>query len=751
MASTSHYDYHLFSGNEKIDVNVINSIIQNIDKNMYEAETFSTEEQKRAVDVENKVIADLDAEIKRASSAEKVNASNISAEASRAKGIEQGLRDDVNALLDGTKVSGKATADAKGNVIDTYYAPMATVTKNINAEKTRATKAESDLQAGLTEVTNAVSKLNSGETTEGSVAYQIAQIVNANNNGKIDTLKEIADWIANDKSGAAKMSSDISALQTTVSKKANDADISKVGKTGNYSDLKGLPSIPSKVSDLTNDSKFVTQTELNTVKKDLVTAVNETNTKADSNEDAISDIVNTLGAKNLLNVTAKTTTRDGVTFTVNADNSITVNGTATANTYCTLYRHDFGNTIFTTDNRINNSDYVISGLPTNNQFYLVYDSNNHTVNIVVKSGYTVDNVTIYPMIRPKHISDDTYVPYSKTNQQLTDDIGDLSELMVSTNNRDNLVAAINAVLSSRLNRTYAYAGGKGIYDSKKPYKVGEYVGYSNNMYKCITPCSAASWDVNKSCFEIATLTEALNDAVDTLEQLKNYSRRTIRDITNDLINLPTAVAEQNLEKYGYTIGDYFVGASKNKYVIADMNPHHGMVSYNSNISDNHIGVVVYSYNKKSMWYTSESGTLVDLKDIKYIDSTYHKALTTTLLDTVKSDFITLFGGTTGLEHLIPYSVMCGKASLNEQYISALSEIQVYGSNVYSGYGDDTGDACKQLSVFNKIKFSNYSVNWFCLRNRASTVGCVCNVSEKGSADKAPHKDPSILVGLILFK
>lgn len=259
MASTSHYDYHLFSGNEKIDVNVINSIIQNIDKNMYEAETFSTEEQKRAVDVENKVIADLDAEIKRATTADKVNASNISAEASRAKGIEQGLRDDVNALLDGTKVSGKATADAKGNVIDTYYAPMATVTKNINAEKTRATKAEGDLQTGLTEVTNAVSKLNSGESTEGSVAYQIAQIVNANNNGKIDTLKEIADWITNDKSGAAKMSTDISSLQTAVGKKANDTEISKVGKTGNYADLKGLPTLPEKVSDLNNDAGYVSK------------------------------------------------------------------------------------------------------------------------------------------------------------------------------------------------------------------------------------------------------------------------------------------------------------------------------------------------------------------------------------------------------------------------------------------------------------------------------------------------------------
>ena len=45
------------------------------------------------------------------------------------------------------------------------------------------------------------------------------------------------------------------------------------------------------------------------------------------------------------------------------------------------------------------------------------------------------------------------------------------------------------------------------------------------------------------------------------EDFYNLNRRTRRDITNDLANLPTAVAEQNLAKYGYTIGDYFTGSS----------------------------------------------------------------------------------------------------------------------------------------------------------------------------------------------
>ena len=59
---------------------------------------------------------------------------------------------------------------------------------------------------------NVIAVLNGDSTIKGSVAYQIAQIVNENNNGKIDNLNEIAAWIINDTTGAAKMGSDIATL-----------------------------------------------------------------------------------------------------------------------------------------------------------------------------------------------------------------------------------------------------------------------------------------------------------------------------------------------------------------------------------------------------------------------------------------------------------------------------------------------------------------------------------------------------------
>lgn len=54
----------------------------------------------------------------------------------------------------------------------------------------------------------AIETLNGSKTTEGSVAYQIAQIV-AGANESYDTLKEIADWIGTHTGDAATMNSNI--------------------------------------------------------------------------------------------------------------------------------------------------------------------------------------------------------------------------------------------------------------------------------------------------------------------------------------------------------------------------------------------------------------------------------------------------------------------------------------------------------------------------------------------------------------
>ena len=69
----------------------------------------------------------------------------------------------------------------------------------------------------------AITTLNSGADVAGSVAHtanaaaaaKVAEIV-AGANANFDTLKEIADWILNDTTGAADMANDIAALQELV-------------------------------------------------------------------------------------------------------------------------------------------------------------------------------------------------------------------------------------------------------------------------------------------------------------------------------------------------------------------------------------------------------------------------------------------------------------------------------------------------------------------------------------------------------
>jgi hypothetical protein len=80
----------------------------------------------------------------------------------------------------------------------------------------KGTYDDTAVRALIQDNTNAITKLNAGSTTEGSVAYQIAEIVNENNNGSIDTLNEIAAWIVSDTTGAAKMSRDITANGTAI-------------------------------------------------------------------------------------------------------------------------------------------------------------------------------------------------------------------------------------------------------------------------------------------------------------------------------------------------------------------------------------------------------------------------------------------------------------------------------------------------------------------------------------------------------
>ena len=148
-------------------------------------------------------------------------------------------------------------------------------------------------------------------------------------------------------------------------------------------------------------------------------------------------VVANAGAKNILRFTARTETVGGVTFTVNADGSVTLDGTKTNNDWFYL----------SVGNELKKDTYIISsGLPAQDnynvrllvttqdslssaimvceqerqtrQYTLTRDYSGLYYAIRVGSGTTVDNLTIKPMLRYASITDSTFAPYAPTNREL---------------------------------------------------------------------------------------------------------------------------------------------------------------------------------------------------------------------------------------------------------------------------------------------------------------------------------------------
>lgn len=138
--------------------------------------------------------------------------------------------------------------------------------------------------------TTAIATLNGNAETVGSVAHtataiaaaKVAEIV-AGANASYDTLKEIADWILNDTTGAADMANDIAALQgqmagiesTVVAHVAAEIEAAlKVDGVDKYALASDLNTLANRVKTL-EDAGYATETA-------VAEALNEAKGYADS-------------------------------------------------------------------------------------------------------------------------------------------------------------------------------------------------------------------------------------------------------------------------------------------------------------------------------------------------------------------------------------------------------------------------------------------------------------------------------------
>lgn len=133
----------------------------------------------------------------------------------------------------------------------------------------------------------------------------------------------------------------------------------------------------------------------------------------------------TRSGKNLLNVTAKTTTTQGLTITVNEDKSITINGTNTG-TGTAFFRLADNFALPAGDYTLSNKNPSVN----NNSGFIFYDDGDNfprtnisnatfTKDTTIKpylkinAGVTINNQTIYPMIIKGTYTEETLPPYEQ--------------------------------------------------------------------------------------------------------------------------------------------------------------------------------------------------------------------------------------------------------------------------------------------------------------------------------------------------
>ena len=178
-----------------------------------------------------------------------------------------------------------------------------------------------------------------------------------------------------------------------------------------------------------------------------------------SSEQDIYKINGFLGSKNLVQYpyfygnAGHTETLNDVDFTINDDLSITIDGTSTnsGEIYYAIKKNIYikdlksKNLILSsggvsgTDVWLGVYEYDQDGTSTVTYTHTTKDADtvaftldNTTIKvnvfIRVKALATIDNVTIYPMLRYAEDTDSTYQPYAKTNKQLTDDKAEITQI-----------------------------------------------------------------------------------------------------------------------------------------------------------------------------------------------------------------------------------------------------------------------------------------------------------------------------------
>lgn len=238
--------------------------------------------------------------------------------------------------------------------------------------------------------------------------------------------------------------------------------------------------------------------------------------------------------------------------------------------------------------------------------------------------------------------------------------------------------------------------------------------------------------------------------------LTDYERKT----DFDLAVLKQAVADGNLEKYGLKSGDQKT-INGHTYVIAGLNPMKG-TSTPHRVTANHVGLIVIPHTTRAWNASGNTSTGADGRGAGYLNSDLHYYLKNTVLPMCNTDLgstnlishnklLSNAVNTSGYNKLGVASGCASGWAWEDTKICALSEVQVYGAAICSSSLFDTGEACRQLEVFQKYSHTDIFGNEHPWLRDVVSDSVAAYASNVGNANGDSASFDYSVAALILFK
>lgn len=340
-----------------------------------------------------------------------------------------------------------ATAFVKDGMVDTVTITGGNLVITFNTDA-----GKQDISIPITDIFNPANYYDKDDV-DGLLADKVSKSNTAGllkNDGTVDTTT----YATKASVDAIKDGQSIDSFADVETALGGKADKVTSAVSGNFAGLDAngnLTDSGSKASDFASSAIMdgATINSFGDVETALAGKANATDVASDIRD--VYSVMGKNGAKNLITIqrAGYTGSYNGISYVFNNDGSVTLNGTATANAYIYLWASNtWANEKFKAGSYIASasldkasetkvwfgadkrdaSSYIVQyfniGVDSTTPVERTFESDgeyyiSYWVN--VRNGDTVDNVTIYPMLRLAEDTDDTYQPYAPTNAKLNEE------------------------------------------------------------------------------------------------------------------------------------------------------------------------------------------------------------------------------------------------------------------------------------------------------------------------------------------